>query len=307
MTAYDWVDAYLDHLRVERALSPATVEAYASDLAAFLAHASKQGADAGATSEAVSSEAVSIDVSALGTPEVARYVGSIEGSARTVARRLSSLRGFFKFLVRERVVAVDPTTLLERPKLGRRLPKHLETREVVDLLEAPDPTTERGVRDRAMLHLLYASGLRVSELVGLRLQDLDRQRGVVAPLGKGTKRRLVPVGEPALRAIEAYLEVRASHPGASLDVVFLGRGKRGLTRQGVFKILRGYGLSAGLRRPVSPHKLRHSFATHLLVGGADLRSVQAMLGHSDISTTEVYVHVASDHVRRAHRKAHPRA
>jgi integrase/recombinase XerD len=292
VTIAGWIDAYLDHLRVERARADATVVAYAADLASFAGHLEARGIT---------------DVVGIGPADVASFIAAIEGRARTVARRLSAVRGLLKFLMRERAIASDPSTLVDRPRLGRRLPKELDPREVLALIDQPDASTPRGLRDRAMLQLLYASGLRVSELVHLRVQDLDRTRGVVAPLGKGTKRRLVPVGEHALQAIDSYLAVRATLPGAASDVLFLGRGRKGLTRQGVFKLLRGYGLGAGLSRPVSPHKLRHSFATHLLVGGADLRSVQAMLGHADISTTEVYVHVASDHVRRAHRKAHPRA
>lgn len=287
-----WADAYLDHLRVERALSSATLAAYGSDLAAFLVFAEAAGAT---------------DVSGLDAGLVSRYLVSLEVGPRSAARKLSALRGFARFLMRERAIAVDPTALSEGPRPSRRLPRVLDEGEVLRLLNQPKPTTARGRRDRAMLYLLYASGLRVSELVGLRVGDVDRARGVVAPLGKGGKRRLVPIGEPALLCLDEYLATRADLPGAASDVLFLARGPRGLSRQGFFKLIKIYGRAAGITKPISPHKLRHSFATHLLSGGADLRSVQTMLGHADISTTEIYTHLSADHVRRAHARAHPRA
>jgi integrase/recombinase XerD len=286
-----WVDAYLDHLRVERALAPATISAYGADLARFVAHVEASG----------TAEAVAIDPA-----HVAGYLGAVRGSARTAARNLSAVRGFCRFLVRERELSADPSSLVDRPRLGRRLPKLLAVEEVLRLIDAPKPTSFRGKRDRAMLYLLYASGLRVSELVGLKVVDVDRTRGVVTPLGKGQKRRIVPVGERALATLEDYLTARREHPGSSSEALFLARGERGMTRQGFFKILRRCARAAGIEKPVSPHWVRHSFATHLLAHGADLRSVQAMLGHADISTTEIYTHVSSDHVKRAHKAAHPR-
>lgn len=292
MLVAGWLDAYLDHLRVERALSPATLEAYGADLARFAGHLESRGV----------AEAESID-----GPAISSFLASSKESARSTARRLSAIRGFCKFLIRERVLTVDPASLVDRPRLGRRLPKHLSPEEALRLCEAPDKITLRGARDRAMFYLLYASGLRVSELVSLRLADLDLLRGVVIPLGKGQKRRIVPIGELALAELTAYLELRSTHPGAHAEAVFLGRGAKGMTRQGFFKLLKRHAAAAGITKPVSPHWVRHTFATHLLAGGADLRSVQAMLGHADISTTEIYTHVSSDHVKRAHRAAHPRA
>lgn len=292
MLVSGWIDAYLDHLRVERALSSATLEAYGSDLARFAAHLDARGVK----------EAEAIDGGAI-----ASFLAASKESARSIARRLSAIRGFCKFLIRERVLTVDPASLVDRPRLGRRLPKHLSQDEAMRLCEAPDPITLRGARDRAMFYLLYASGLRVSELVALRLSDVDLLRGVVIPLGKGQKRRIVPVGELALRELTAYLDLRQNHPGARSDVLFLARGTKGLTRQGFFKLLKRHARVAGITKPVSPHWVRHTFATHLLSGGADLRSVQAMLGHADISTTEIYTHVSSDHVRRTHKTSHPRA
>lgn len=321
MSPSAWIDTYLDHLRVERGLAPATVSAYAADLARFAETLARlelvdvATIDAGVVGRhlaeldderprrsSASRGAAALGSSAGGEP------ARVPLSARSAQRHLSAIRGFLKFLVRERVLASDPSGIIERPRLGRRLPKALGVDEVLSLLSAPAGDDARSVRDRAMLHLLYASGLRVSELVGLKLGDLDRARGVVSALGKGQKRRLVPIGEHALAAIDAWLAIRPSLPGPRAELVFPS-GTRGapLTRQAVFALLRRYARGVGIARSVSPHKLRHSFATHLVVGGADLRSVQAMLGHADIATTEVYTHVAIDHVRRSHKRAHPRA
>lgn len=292
---HGWVDAYLDHLRVERALAKNTVEAYARDLGKLCVHAEERGVDGPRKIDAalVSSFLVLLGHEGIG--------------ARSAVRHLSAVRGFTRFLQRERELDLDPCSLVERPRIGRRLPKVLNVGEVSDLLEAPDKATFRGLRDRSMLHLLYAAGLRVSELVGLKVGDVDRKRGVVSPLGKGGKRRLVPLGEPALDALDAYLAVRPENPGASSSVLFLSPRGKAMTRQGFWKLITAYARGAGIMKPSSPHKLRHSFATHLLEGGADLRSVQALLGHADISTTEIYTHVADDHVRAAYKKAHPRA
>ncbi len=287
-----WIDGYLDHLRVERGLAPLTVEAYGRDLAKLAAHLAAQGDELGPG--AVASFLVALGDDGIG--------------ARSAARTLSAVRGLCRYLVREKALAQDPCELIERPKLGRRLPHVLSVDEVVRLLHAPDPATARGRRDRAMLQLMYAAGLRVSELCKLALADVDRRRGVVAAFGKGGKRRLVPVGEVALASLDAYLADRAAHRFAAKSrVLFLSPRGKALTRQAFWKRVAAYARAAGIRKPVSPHKLRHSFATHLLAHGADLRSVQAMLGHSDIATTEVYTHVVGDHVRRQYFKAHPRA
>ncbi|MBI4705333.1 MAG: site-specific tyrosine recombinase XerD [Deltaproteobacteria bacterium] len=291
-----WVDAYLNHLRVERALAPNTVQAYGHDLARFLEFADAQGVR---RAEDLKSAVVAGFLVQLGRERL---------SARTAARRLSAVRGFVRFLLRERALDVDPCCQVDRPKIGRRLPRALDLPQVLALLDAPDAGTRRGRRDRAMLHLLYAAGLRVSELVGLRLGDIDLKRGLVRALGKGQKPRLVPIGQPAMVALEAYLADRASHRhAATSSILFLAPSGRALTRQACWKRLKTHARAAGIRQRVSPHKLRHSFATHLLVGGADLRSVQAMLGHADISTTEIYTHVANAELRRAYARAHPRA
>ncbi len=284
------IDAFLDHLRVERALASATTEAYGSDLAMFAAHLATRDVT---------------DPRAIDDASLTAYLAIQKGSAKSAARRLSAIRGLCKFLVRERILEKDPSELVDRPKTGRRLPKVFSTADVLAVIDAVPAEGFRGLRDRALLLLAYSSGLRVSELCGLRLQDIDRARGVVSPLGKGDKRRLVPVATVALDAIDRYLEARTAR-GVRGDFVFIARGDKPITRQAVFKLLRRYALGAGVGPKISPHKLRHSFATHLLAGGADLRSVQAMLGHADIGTTQVYTHLADDHVRQVHARTHPR-
>jgi len=297
------VDAYLNHLRVERALSPRTLEAYGRDLSKLLGFAEKSGI----------SRAEAIDLSA-----VSGWLGSLahDGlSARSAARHLSAVRGLMKFLLREGVLSADPTELSARPRFGRRLPRTRGEAEVLRLLDAPDISTLRGLRDRAMLSVAYAAGLRVSELVGLTLGDVDLARGVVSAFGKGGKRRLVPLGALTIEHVQAYVAARAdqlSQVSANArkpvsPVLFPSPRGGALTRQGFWKIVGRYGRGVGIRGRVYPHQLRHSFATHLLSGGADLRSVQTMLGHASVATTEIYTHVSRDHVRAAHRRSHPRA
>ncbi len=289
-----WIDAYLDHLRVERSLARNTLEAYARDLNALAEHVGSgtEPSDIGA------------DVLAsLMVANVKRGFG-----ARSSARQLSGLRGFFRFLVRERALHEDPTALLDRPKLTRKLPRVLSFEEVERLLAAPEISTDRGALHVAMLHLMYASGLRVSELCGLRVADLDLQRGLVAPLGKGGRRRIVPVGEIALAHATEYLRrVRPRYADPGETALFASPRGGHFTREAFWRVVRRYAVAAGIVPLPSPHKLRHSFATHLLRGGADLRAVQAMLGHADLGTTEIYTHVAQDDVRAAYARSHPRA
>jgi integrase/recombinase XerD len=294
------VDAYLDHLRVERGLSRNTLEAYAADLRKFSAFAESSLLKRGGLDE-------------LDAGDVASFMVKLskEGlSARSSARHLSAVKGFLRFLVKERTIETDPTVLVDSPKLARKLPVFLTSAEIDALLSTPNRDTPRGLRDAAMMMLMYAAGLRVSELVSLRLGDLDLSRGTVTPLGKGNKRRIVPIADVAVDLVKRYLtEVR---PGAidekkkKTDVLFVSPRGGALTRMGFWKILRGHMLGAGIAKKISPHKLRHSFATHLVAHGADLRAVQTMLGHANIATTEIYTHVARDHVRRAHAEAHPR-
>lgn len=294
MELHGWIDAYLDHLRVERALSNNTLLAYSRDLGVLADAASGVALDA-------------IDAHLVQQALVAHAKSG--HSARSSARLLSGFRGFFKFLIREHVLKVDPTALAERPKLGRRLPMTLTEAEVLRLLELPDLRSARGLLHACMLHTMYAAGLRVSELCLLELSALDRQRGLVEPLGKGGKRRIVPISPSTLALLDRYLtEVRPHHPEATRSPhLFLSPRGGAMTRQGFWKIVKRYAAAAGITKPLSPHKLRHSFATHLLRGGADLRSLQAMLGHADLGTTEIYTHVAQDAVRDAFTKAHPRA
>jgi integrase/recombinase XerD len=300
------LDFYLQHLRVERALSQNTVMAYGRDLGKLLAHAE--------TADVTEIEAVDLGVIASWIREMSRAgLGP-----RSTARHLSSARGLCKFLMREGVLRADPTELAARPRFGRKLPRALGESEMVTLIEAPPPDTLRGLRDRAMLSLMYAAGLRVSELVSLTLGDVDRARGIVSALGKGKKRRLMPLGEVALDHLAAYLEARAADASAKAErprgaspkisqLLFPSPRGGKLTRQAFWKIVGRTARGAGIRGHVHPHQLRHSFATHLLSGGADLRSVQTLLGHANVATTEIYTHVSQDRVRQAYRKAHPRA
>jgi integrase/recombinase XerD len=304
-----WIDRWLDHLRIERALAAATIAAYASDLTRFVGHLEAR-VGAAPRAEELDAAAISAWLVSLASPTVPDAAGSglARGAlgARSAARALSAVRGLCRFLVRERVLEVDPTALVERPRLARKLPRSPARDDLARLLALPDASTPRGARDRAMLFLAYACGLRASELCGLRTFDVDRQRGVVAVLGKGGKRRLVPVGDLALREVDRWLAVRAASAHASSPHLFPGRSGGAITRQALFALLRRHALGAGVRGPISPHKLRHAFATHLLEGGADLRAVQAMLGHADLSTTEIYTHVARGRVKEVHARTHPR-
>jgi integrase/recombinase XerD len=303
VTLDTYVDLYLDQLRVERALSRHTLLAYSRDLAKLLAHAETVGI---------------ADPAQIDLGFVSDWLTQLTRSglsARSLARHLSAARGWVKFLAREGILQRDPTAQATRPKIGRKLPRTLGERDVLSLIHAPDIKTLRGQRDRAMLGLAYACGLRVSELIRLELGDVDLDRGILAAFGKGQKRRLIPIGEQALDWLRAYLDARALGSGESNRrnhgprAAFLFPSPRGdaMTRQGFWKIIGTYARAVGIRGRVYPHQMRHSFATHLLVGGADLRTVQTLLGHADISTTEIYTHVSRDHVRRAYDKAHPRA
>ena len=288
------LDDYIQHLRVERGLSKHTVSGYAHDLGRFGAR--------------LADEQTSLDE--VDEARVAGYLVSLSHdglSARTQARALSAIRGFFRFLLQEGVQAQDPTELLEGPRLLQKLPDILNRDEVLRLLEAPVGTKPNRVRDRAMLHVMYAAGLRVSELVELDLADLNLEEGFVSALGKGNKRRIVPIGAHARAAAVEYLaEVRPRWAQPASRACFVTARGKAMTRQSFWSLVKKYARAAGITKPISPHKLRHSFATHLLSGGADLRSVQTMLGHADISTTQIYTHVSGDHLRRMHERYHPR-
>lgn len=288
------VDLHLSRLRVEMGLAPQTLEAYASDLRAFRSYL----------------EETSLSLSSVDEADIAAYLVSLSRrglSARSQARHLAAIRGLFRSLVDERARPNDPTELLVNPSAFRKLPEALSQDEVLRLLSAPQGDAPRTIRDRAMLHLLYASGLRVSELVGLELMDLNLGEGFVSILGKGSKRRIVPFSFETGEAIERYLrEVRPLWARPAERAVFLTSRRGPMTRQAFWKLIRNYAREAGIEKDVSPHRLRHSFATHLLRNGADLRVVQMLLGHSDIGTTQIYTHLSDDHLREVHERHHPR-
>lgn len=297
------IDNYLLHLRLERNLSPHTVSSYSRDLLRLVSFLSQS---------ARPETFVRTDIERF-----LAWLRDTEGlSARSAARTLSAVRGFCRFLVRERVRPDDPSELIPSPRLGRPLPRVLGKSDAVALIEAPTGETPHALRDAAMLELLYATGLRVSELVNLKISELDLDRGVVRVTGKGSKTRLVPVGEHAIARLNRYMEVgrtgfldRATKRGLRrlpAEVFITSRGRR-MTRQGFWKNLKRYARAAGVGEDVSPHKLRHSFASHLLEGGADLRAVQSMLGHADLATTQIYTHVSQSALKRAYDDAHPLA
>jgi integrase/recombinase XerD len=292
------LDLYLAHLRVEKGLAANSVESYARDVRRYLVHVS----DAGRTSwDEVLRPDVQSHLSALAASGI---------SPRSQARALSAVRGFHRLLMSERICLADPTDEVDAPRRSRRLPQLLSREEVDRLLAAPRCVPGAvGARDRAMLELLYATGLRASELVTLEVNQVDLESRVVLARGKGSKERLVPLGSPAADALRAWLagpRERMLRGRRTRDLFVTSRGRR-MTRQGFWKLIGRYARAAGISRQVSPHKLRHSFATHLLEGGADLRAVQSMLGHADVSTTEIYTHVDRSHARRLHARHHPRA
>lgn len=289
------VEAFLAYALAEQGLAVHTIEAYKRDLDDFSRFLHSRGTQ---QPEQVSRAAVTLYLAGLRRRGLA---------AATVKRRAAAIRAFFHYLVREELLEEDPTVDLGAPRLPRRLPNILPVDEVDRLLAAPDPVTPEGLRDRAMLELMYASGLRVSELVGLNLGDVDLAAELVRCVGKGSKERFVPVGSRAVAALLAYQH--SGRPrlarGRALAALFISRRGR-LTRQGCWKVLKRTAARAGITRRLTPHVLRHSFATHLLDRGADLRAVQEMLGHASVGTTQVYLHVSRDRLRQVYTSAHPR-
>jgi integrase/recombinase XerD len=290
------LERFLDVLWLERGLTPNTLAAYRSDLTLYALWLAGRGG-----------ELLSAQRDALLSYLQER---SVEGARpRSTARLLSSLRRFYRYLVRERLREDDPSARIDSPKLGRPLPKSLTEGEVEALLIAPDITTPLGLRDRAMLETLYATGLRVSELVGLTITQISLIQGVVKVIGKGRKERLVPLGELAVEWVERFMNesrpllLTAGQPSASLFPSRLGEG---MTRQAFWQLIKRYAMQAGINKPLSPHTLRHAFATHLLNHGADLRVVQLLLGHSSLSTTQIYTHVARERLKALHAAHHPR-
>ena len=291
------IQEFIDYLGHEKGLASNTLESYSRDLRQYYWFLS------GDSSLSLESASQSTIVAYL------MYLRKQGKATATIARRLAALKAFYQFLVKENYVANDPTGELSSPKLERKLPKVLTVEEVERLLSQPDFSLPAGKRDKAMLELLYATGIRVSELVNLNVQDVDLQEGFVRCVGKGSKERVVPIGEMAVIALRSYLENARSKLIADPKerAVFVNHHGRRLTRQGFWKIVKKYAQQALIRKEITPHTLRHSFATHLLENGADIRAVQEMLGHADISTTQIYTHVTKDRLKDVYAKSHPRA
>lgn len=289
---------YSHYLKVERGLSENTIVSYERDLKRYM---------------------LFLDNQAIGSwDELDRYViltflrelTDEKKSAASITRMISSLRKFHQFLKQERYTDVDPMQHIETPKKAQKLPKALSQDEIVRLLEAPDTTDKFGIRDRAILEVMYATGLRVSELIGLKMSDLHLSLGLIQTIGKGDKERIIPLGDIAIQWIEIYLErsrPKLSRPGQSDPHLFLNHHGKGFTRQGIWKNLAKHVKTAGIDKEVTPHTLRHSFATHLLENGADLRIVQELLGHSDISTTQIYTHISKQRLADVYNDYFPRA
>jgi integrase/recombinase XerD len=290
-----YLPIFLDFLAVEKGLAKNSLAAYSTDLRHF-GHWLKDQP---------------LDLERVERIHIVKYFQSLRAagiSSRSVARALAAIRGMFRFLVSERHLKHDPTENLENPKLWTTLPKSLQPFEVEALLKAPDVTTSEGLRDKAMLELLYATGLRVSELIHVKIEDLVMDAGFLRTIGKGSKERIVPFGDEARDAITAYVEHgRGDFDKYNDPYLFLSRRGRPMTRQSFWMKITRYARTAGIKSHISPHVLRHSFATHLLENGADLRSVQMMLGHSDISTTQIYTHVSRARLQKMYETFHPRA
>jgi integrase/recombinase XerD len=291
------LDAFADYLTLERGLSPRTLDAYRRDLERMVAFLELRGVHGPA------------DTGAAELREFVYHLKDLGLQPSSIRRNVSAIRTYFGYLLAEGQATSDPTDRLELPRSWRRLPGVLSREEVASILDAPDPSDRLFWRDKALLEFAYASGVRVSELITLKVRDVDLQEGLAVVFGKGAKERIVPVGRAALQALVVYLrEIRPRLAGQQAEgVVFLNARGTPLSRMGVWKILQRHVRRAGVRKRVTPHTLRHSFATHLLEGGADLASVQEMLGHADIATTQIYTHVDREYLREVHRKFHPRA
>ena len=295
---------YSNYLRTEKSLSENTISSYISDLTRFLDHCS--------VTLRIS------DLSRITQSSVSSYLNSLSDgkseesfiyTGKSVARIISSLKSFFAFLEEENVVEVSPLENIESPKISRLIPEVLSIEEIEQLLDLPETEDKLGCRDKAMLEIMYACGLRVSEVIDMKLSNLLFDQGIVRVFGKGSKERIVPIGNAAVKAVEKYLKESRGllRKANSQDYLFLNFRGGKLSRMGVFDIIRKYSLLAGIKKSVHPHTLRHTFATHLLQGGADIRIIQEMLGHSDISTTQIYTHVTRDYLIEVHKTFHPRA
>jgi integrase/recombinase XerD len=290
MTNRQWVERFLQYLRIEKGVAPNTIDAYRHDLEMYCQHLG--------TTEVSNAQAA--DVSGF-----LKFLYSRKLKPRSATRAFAAVRGLHKFLMLERAATENPTANVDQPRWWKPLPNVLALEEVDQLLAAPDTGSARGIRDRAMLEVLYATGLRISELLGLRLDGINVDAGFVRCMGKGSKERIVPLGGSAAAAVRAYLAVRQVRKPT--NYLFLNHLGGPLSRMGFWKILKVYGIKAGIKKKLTPHVLRHSFATHLLERGADLRAVQTMLGHSSISTTEIYTHVMRERLKEIYKSYHPRA
>lgn len=287
-----YIDKFINYLKVEKNASSNTVTNYLVDLKSFGSFCGEK------------------DMADIDHLVLRRFLAQMRGrnySKRTIARKLASLRSFFKFLYREGYIKTNPISAISTPKLDKKLPRFLDVEKMVKLVQAPDERTVAGLRDRAILETLYSAGVRVSELVGLDVDDIDFISGVAKVLGKGSKERLVPIGEPALAALRSYIGKRSEWALKDKTAVFLNRFGRRLTDRSVRRIVDKYIRALSFAEKISPHSLRHSFATHLLDRGADLRSVQELLGHMNLSTTQIYTHVTTERMKAVYDKAHPRA
>jgi integrase/recombinase XerD len=290
MTNSDWLERFLVHLRIERGLSTNTLDAYRRDIALYFEHLGSMNV---------------IDARHSNVSDFLRFLYSRGLKPRSAARALAAVRGLYRFLLLEKAMSQNPTAVVETPRAFARLPHFLSTDDVDRLLAAPDLSDPVGIRDRAMMEVLYATGLRASELVGLRLDGVNLEGGFVRCLGKGSKERVVPLGTSACNAVRTYLKsARGAFPS---EILFLTSRGTALDRIEFWRVLKEYAAKAGIRKAISPHVLRHSFATHLLERGADLRAVQMMLGHVEISTTQIYTHVIRERLKQIYKSFHPRA
>jgi len=292
----DLADLFINYLQVEKGLSVNTLESYSRDIGRYLDFLAKNRIS---------------DIRDADTAMILKHLIALrdEGlGARSRARHLVALRGFYRFMVQEKMLDHDPSRLIDLPKTGLKLPDALSFPEIETLLRTPDTANPTGMRNAAMLELLYASGVRVSELVNMKLTDAHIEAGFIRVFGKGSKERVIPIGMPAQKRLNTYLEtarpVLLKHHKS--HYLFVARAGKPMTRQGFWKLLKLYALQAGIKKKITPHSMRHSFASHLLEGGADLRAVQLMLGHVDISTTQIYTHVVREHLKKMHDKYHPR-
>lgn len=291
-----WLDQLLHYLIVERGLSKNTIEAYSHGLSRFLNHLREKGVQ---------------EIRDVGKFDVRGFLLALKKenlSAKTIVRNLVAIRTFFRFLVQEGILETNPVEDLESPKVAKTLPEILTLKEIEQLLEQPNLQTPLGMRDRAMLEMLYATGMRVSELTHLPTHQVNLEGGYVLLYGKGSKERVVPLGSEAIKWVTLYLKESRGilAKGKESPSLFINRSGKGMSRQGLWKNLKNYTRRAGLRKRITPHLLRHSFASHLLEGGADLRSVQMMLGHADISSTQIYTHVTGERLKKIHQRYHPR-